>query len=146
VGELVEDEALDMLDAASMCRRGSLATIHAHQAEIALARLAYYVAKSNTQLPEFAVWSLIAQTVDFVIHIDLIRNTDESRPPVRRITSIREVAGLGERGGVASTEVWGLDDTGQLVATAPLEPGHARRLELAGFHPSRFVPGALRWS
>ena len=30
VGELVEDEALDMLDVASMCKRGSLATIHAH--------------------------------------------------------------------------------------------------------------------
>lgn len=147
VGELVEDEALDMLDAASMCKHGSLATIHAHQAEIALQRLAYYVAKSNTLLPEFAVWSLIAQTVDFVIHIDLVRNAgDGARPPVRRVTSIREVAGLGERGGVASTEVWGLDDTGQLVATAPLEPGHARRLELAGFHPSAFVPGALRWS
>ena len=74
VGELVEDEALDMLDVASMCKRGSLATIHAHAADIVLQRLAYYVSKSNTNLPEFAVWSLIAQTVDFVVHIDLVRN------------------------------------------------------------------------
>ncbi len=66
VGELVEDEALDMLDVASMCKRGSLATIHAHAADVVVQRLAYYVSKSNTSLPEFAVWSLIAQTVDFV--------------------------------------------------------------------------------
>ena len=79
VGELVEDEALDMLDVASMCKRGSLATIHAHTADVVLQRLAYYVAKSNTNLPEFAVWSLIAQTVDFVVHIDLVRNAVATR-------------------------------------------------------------------
>ena len=79
VGELVEDEALDMLDVASMCKRGSLATIHAHASDVVLQRLAYYVSKSNTNLPEFAVWSLIAQTVDFVIHIDLVRNEIERR-------------------------------------------------------------------
>ena len=116
VGELVEDEALDMLDVASMCKRGSLATIHAHTADIVLQRLAYYVSKSNTSLPEFAVWSLIAQTVDFVIHIDLVRNAVEEQAPVRRVTSIIEVGGLGEAGGVASTEVWTIDDTDELVA------------------------------
>ena len=76
VGELVEDEALEMLDVASMCKRGSMATIHAHTVEAVLSRLAFYVAKSNTKLPEYAVWSLIAETIDFVIHIDLVRNTD----------------------------------------------------------------------
>ena len=82
VGELVEDEALDMLDVASMCKRGSLATIHAHAPDVVLQRLAYYVSKSNTNLPEFAVWSLIAQTVDFVIHIDLVRNEVDGRRTV----------------------------------------------------------------
>ena len=76
VGELVEDEALEMLDVASMCKRGSMATIHAHTVEAVLSRLAFYVAKSNTKLPEYAVWSLIAETIDFVIHIDLVRNTE----------------------------------------------------------------------
>ncbi len=89
VGELVEDEALDMLDVASMCKRGSLATIHAHTADIVLQRLAYYVSKSNTNLPEFAVWSLIAQTVDFVVHIDLVRNAEADRPPERRLPRAR---------------------------------------------------------
>ncbi len=132
VGELVEDEALDMLDVASMCKRGSLATIHAHIADIVLSRLAYYVAKSNTSLPEYAVWNLIAQTVDVVIHIDLVRNTRTDGTPERRITSIIEVGGLGEAGGVATTEVWATDERGELVQRAPLSPAHLHRLRLAG--------------
>ncbi|MGB9345713.1 MAG: ATPase, T2SS/T4P/T4SS family, partial [Ilumatobacteraceae bacterium] len=134
VGELVEDEALDMLDVASMCKRGSLATIHAHTADIVLQRLAYYVSKSNSSLPEFAVWSLIAQTVDFVVHIDLVRNAVDDQPPVRRVTSIIEVGGLGEAGGVSSTEVWALDEyDDELAQVAPLSQRHLTRLRLAGY-------------
>lgn len=150
VGELVEDEALDMLDVASMCARGSLATIHAHQPDIVLSRLAYYVAKSDTALPEYAVWNLISQTVDFVVHVDLVRNTGAAGAPVRRVTSIIEVGGLGDGGGVATTEVFALDDTGELVQVAPLSPAHRRRLQLAGLsadvapgsHPVRHRRGA----
>lgn len=132
VGELVEDEALDMLDVASMCKRGSLATIHAHTSDIVLSRLAYYVAKSNTALPEYAVWNLIAQTVDVIVHIDLVRNVRTDGTPERRITSIVEVGGLGESGGVATTEVWAMSERGELVQRAPLSPSHLRRLRLAG--------------
>ncbi len=140
VGELVEDEALDMLDVASMCKRGSLATIHAHTADIVLQRLAYYVSKSNSTLPEFAVWSLIAQTVDFVVHIDLVRNAVDDQPPVRRVTSIVEVGGLGEAGGVSSTEVWALDEYDEeLAQVAPLSQRHLTRLRLAGYRPERFA-------
>jgi Flp pilus assembly CpaF family ATPase len=142
VGELVEDEALDMLDVASMCARGSMATIHAHTSEIVLSRLAYYVAKSNTSLPEYAVWSLISQTVDFVIHIDLVRNTGDGGAPVRRITSILEVGGRGENGGLATTEVWGCDSNGLLEMRAPLSVTHRRRLEMYGGAASSVAPAA----
>ena len=143
VGELVEDEALDMLDVASMCKRGSLATIHAHTADVVLQRLAYYVSKSNTNLPEFAVWSLIAQTVDFVIHIDLVRNVHDEHAPTRRVTSIIEVGGLGERGGLATTEVWGVGPDGTLEQQAPLSVPHLQRLRVAGFDPQLFGPGSF---
>ncbi|MDX2381573.1 MAG: ATPase, T2SS/T4P/T4SS family [Acidimicrobiia bacterium] len=141
VGELVEDEALDMLDVASMCKRGSLATIHAHTSDIVLSRLAYYVSKSNTSLPEFAVWSLIAQTVDFVVHIDLVRNARADQPPTRRVTSIVEVGGLGEGGGVASTETWKIDSRAHLTQVAPLSQRHLERLALAGYESALFAPG-----
>lgn len=140
VGELVEDEALEMLDVASMCKRGSLATIHAHTADVVLHRLAYYVAKSDTALPEFAVWSLIAHTVDFVVHIDLVRNADADGAPTRRVTSIVEVGGLGEHGGVATTEAWALDADDRLVQRAPLSVRHLQRLRLAGVDAGLFVP------
>ena len=139
VGELVEDEALEMLDVASMCKRGSMATIHAHTVEAVLSRLAFYVAKSNTKLPEYAVWSLIAETIDFVIHIDLVRNTDSSAPQ-RCVTSIVEYGGRGENGGVRSTETWGMNERNQLVQRNPLSERHVRRLRLAGVSDSVFVP------
>jgi len=140
VGELVEDEALDMLDVASMCKRGSLATIHAHTSDVVVQRLAYYVSKSDTSLPEFAVWSLIAQTVDFVIHIDLVRNEERDGAPVRQVTSIIEIGGLGEGGGLATTEVWGIDDRGELAQFAPLSTRHLRRLRISGYDPKMFAP------
>jgi pilus assembly protein CpaF len=140
VGELVEDEALDMLDVASMCKRGSLATIHAHTSDVVLQRLAYYVSKSDTRLPEFAVWSLIAQTVDFVIHIDLVRNEEVQGAPTRRVTSIIEVGGLGDGGGLATTEIWGLGHDGDLVQVAPLSARHLQRLRVSGFDPELFAP------
>lgn len=140
VGELVENEALDMLDVASMCKRGSLATIHAHTSDVVVQRLAYYVSKSDTSLPEFAVWSLIAQTVDFIIHIDLVRNEEHDAAPVRRVTSIIEIGGLGEQGGLATTEVWGIGPDGALTQLAPLSARHLQRLRLSGYDPQLLAP------
>jgi Flp pilus assembly CpaF family ATPase len=139
VGELVEDEALEMLDVASMCKHGSMATIHAHTVDSVLSRLAFYVAKSNTKLPEYAVWSLISETIDFVVHIDLVRNR-RGDAPQRRVTSILEIGGRGADGGVRSTEVWSTDEHGRLVQRAPLERRHVRRLRLAGIGDGLFVP------
>ena len=117
-----------------------MATIHAHTSDVVLQRLGYYIAKSNANLPEFAVWSLIAQTVDFVIHIDLVRNVRHDAAPVRRVTSIIEIGGLGEGGGLAATEVWGIGGAGTLTQQAPLSVRHLQRLRLAGFDPQLFVP------
>jgi pilus assembly protein CpaF len=97
------------------------------------------VSKSNTNLPEFAVWSLIAQTVDFVVHIDLVRNAVADAAPTRRVTSIIEVGGLGEGGGVASTEVWGFGESDELQQLAPLSARHLRRLRLAGYSAEQFA-------
>jgi hypothetical protein len=97
------------------------------------------VSKSDTSLPEFAVWSLIAQTVDFIVHIDLVRNEDLDGPPSRQVTSIIEIGGLGERGGLASTEVWGVGPDGGLVQRAPLSDRHLQRLRLAGYDARDFA-------
>jgi Flp pilus assembly CpaF family ATPase len=124
-----------------MCKRGSLATIHAHTSDIVLQRLAYYVSKSNTSLPEFAVYSLIAQTVDFIVHIDLVRNAKAEQAAIRRVTSVIEVGGLGEAGGVSSTEVWAIDDGDELTQVAQLSQRHLTRLRLAGYSAGLFSVG-----
>jgi hypothetical protein len=85
------------------------------------------------------VWSLIAQTVDFIVHVDLVRNVEQSMGATRRVTSLIEVGGLGEAGGIASTEVWGVDDDGSLRQMAPLSTRHLRRLRLDGHPPELFA-------
>jgi hypothetical protein len=59
------------------------------------------------------------------------------------VTSIIEVGGLGEAGGVSSTEVWGLVDAGaggdELAQVAPLSQRHLARLRLAGYRPEQFA-------
>jgi hypothetical protein len=97
------------------------------------------VAKSNTKLPEFAVWGLIAETIDFVIHIDLVRNADGGAPQ-RCVTSIVEYGGRGENGGVRSTETWGMNEFNHFVQRNPLSEHHLRRLRLAGVPVGTFVP------
>jgi pilus assembly protein CpaF len=87
------------------------------------------------------VWNLIAQTIDFVIHIDLVRNETGDEAAVRRITSLVEVGGLGEAGGVATTEVWALNDSGRLEPRAPLSRQHLRRLATAGYDARLFSVG-----
>jgi hypothetical protein len=79
-----------------------------------------------------------------VVHVDLVRNALEDRPPVRRVTSIIEVGGLGEAGGVSSTEVWSQVDIAEgcdeLVQVAPLSQRHLNRLRLSGYRPEQFAP------
>ena len=88
------------------------------------------------------MWSLIAQTVDFIVHIDLVRNEDRRRrPPTRQVTSIIEIGGLGERGGLATTEVWGdRRAAASSCRSAPLSSRHLQRLRLAGYDPRMFAP------
>ena len=149
VGELVEDEALDMLDVASMCKRGSLATIHAHTSDVVLQRLAYYVAKSNTKLPEFAVWSLIAQTVDFVIHIDLVRNVVErrrARAPCdvdHRDRRARRARWAGGDRGLGDRRRGNADAAGAAVGASP-PAAASRRLRPAAVRTGGGLVSAIR--
>ncbi len=79
-----------------------------------------------------------------MVHIDLVRNAVEDQGAVRRVTSIIEVGGMGEAGGVSSTEVWAVDDRDQLVQIAPLSQRHLNRLRLAGYPAELFsVNGGL---
>ena len=61
------------------------------------------------------------------------------------MTSILEIGGRGENGGVRSTETWGMNEHGQLVQRNPLSQQHVRRLRLAGMPDGLFVPNDGCW-
>ena len=72
------------------------------------------------------------------MHIDLVRNVGDGRTQ-RRVSSIIEVGGPGESGGVASSEVFALDRNGVLTQVAPLSQRRLRRLQVAGEDPGLFT-------
>jgi pilus assembly protein CpaF len=85
------------------------------------------------------VWSLIAQTVDLVVHVDLVRNQHAERVASRRVTAIIEVGGVGESGGLATTELWSADPDGVLTQRAPMSARHLARLRAAGYDTRAFT-------
>ena len=140
VGELVEDEALDMLDVASMCKRGSLATIHAHT--VRRGRAATRVLRLEVEHEPAGVRGVEPDRAD-----GRLRHPHRSRPQRgagRRRRSARHVdhrdrrprrrwrvcdhRGVGDRG---------VD--GELVQVAPLSPRHLDRLRLSGYDPHLFA-------
>jgi pilus assembly protein CpaF len=69
VGEVRGGEALDMLQALNTGHDGSLSTVHANSATVALARLATLVCFAGVALPLPAVRAQLAAAIDVVIHV-----------------------------------------------------------------------------
>jgi pilus assembly protein CpaF len=70
LGEVRGGEAYDLLQALNTGHSGSLSTIHANSAQQALARLTSCVLQSGVELPYQAVRHMIADSVQFVLHIE----------------------------------------------------------------------------
>jgi pilus assembly protein CpaF len=84
LGEVRGIEARTLLDSFNTGHSGSLATIHANSAEKALHRFANLVMRNHAQTTFSDTEAEIAETVDFVVHVE--------RQPGRRI--VREVLAL----------------------------------------------------
>jgi pilus assembly protein CpaF len=70
VGEVRGGEAFDLLQALNTGHSGSLSTIHANSAELALARFASCVLQSGIDLPYSAIRRLISESIDVVLHLE----------------------------------------------------------------------------
>jgi pilus assembly protein CpaF len=75
VGEVRGGEAFDLLQTLNTGHSGSLSTIHANSAELALARFASCVLQSGIDLPYAAIRRLISESIDLVIHLERRRGT-----------------------------------------------------------------------
>ncbi len=87
VGEARGDEVVPMLHAMNQGNDGSLSTIHASSSQGAFSKLQLFGAAAPERLDRAAMAQLIADGVDFVVHID---QTPDHR---RVVSSIREVVG-----------------------------------------------------
>jgi pilus assembly protein CpaF len=70
VGEVRGGEAFDLLQALNTGHSGSLSTIHANSAELALSRFASCALQSGVDLPYVSLRRLIGESIDFVLHLN----------------------------------------------------------------------------
>jgi Flp pilus assembly CpaF family ATPase len=84
VGEVRGAEAFPMLMAMSQGNNGSMCTLHADSTRSVFPKLAAYMSMSSIALPIETINLLVASSVHFVVHIEVVRGH-------RRVSSIREV-------------------------------------------------------
>jgi pilus assembly protein CpaF len=70
VGEVRGGEAFDLLQALNTGHSGTLSTIHANSAKLAVSRFITCVLQSGVDLPYRAIQSNIADALDLVLHIE----------------------------------------------------------------------------
>jgi pilus assembly protein CpaF len=86
LGEIRGEEAFDLLQALNTGHSGSLSTIHANSATLALSRLASCVLQSGIDLPFKAIKANIGDSINLLIHI-------ERRHAKRYISEVLELDG-----------------------------------------------------
>ncbi len=94
---------------------GSGCTIHARSARGAVRRFEQYGIAANPPVPVEAINYGLAEAAPIIVH--LAGDESQTGRLRRYCTSIVEVTGL-DQGRVGTTELWGLDNTGQLVPQA----------------------------
>ena len=87
VGEVRGPEVVDMLAALSTGNDGSMCTIHANSSQSAFSKIATYALRSAERIPVEATNRMIAESINFVVHVSRERNGH------RRVDSVREVTG-----------------------------------------------------
>jgi pilus assembly protein CpaF len=70
LGEIRGEEAFDLLQALNTGHSGSLSTVHANSATLALSRLASCVLQSGIDLPFKAIKANIGDSINLLIHIE----------------------------------------------------------------------------
>jgi Flp pilus assembly CpaF family ATPase len=126
VGEIRGPEVVPMCNAMSQGNDGSMATLHASSSRGAFTKLATYAIQAPERLPLEATNLLVANALDFVVHLAL-----DSRGR-RVVSSVREVVDAdGQQ--VVSNEVFRPSADGRAVPGVPLRAETLDRLLAAGF-------------
>ena len=138
VGEVRGPEVVDMLAALSTGNDGSMCTIHANSSQAAFSKIATYALRSAEHIPVEATNRMIAESINFVVHVV------KDREGHRRVGSVREVTG-NLAGEVSSVEVFATQGTCTAQPNASLQLSTQHRLASVGFDPtSSMMQGARK--
>ena len=85
LGEVRGAEAFDLLQALNTGHTGTLSTIHANSAKLAIQRLRTCIAMAGIDLPPRAIAGNVAEAVQLIVHVE--RRTDGHR----RVTEILQI-------------------------------------------------------
>ena len=129
VGEVLGDEVVTMLNAMSQGNDGSLSTIHAESAGVALQRIGVYAKQAEEKLDLQTTAMLTATALDLIVFL----KKDGARRSVREIL---EVTGFnGEQ--ATTAELFVDDGTGTAIRRSEVQitERNLERLERAGWKP-----------
>jgi pilus assembly protein CpaF len=146
VGEIRDEEALDMLQAMNTGHDGSMTTAHSNSPRDTIARIETMALMAGMDLPIRAIREQIASAVDVICHQERLRDG------TRKVVNVTEIAGM-EGDVITMTDIFafeqrGVEDgmvIGELRPTG-LRPKSIGQIEAAGIHlpPSIFGVGARR--
>jgi Flp pilus assembly CpaF family ATPase len=129
VGEIRGAEVIPMCNAMSQGNDGSMATLHASSSKGAFSRLATYAVQAPERLPLEATNLMVANAVDFVVHLG-----SDARGR-RAVSSVREVVDT-EDTQISSNEIFRPGPDGRAVPGVPLRSDTLDDLVAVGFDPA----------
>jgi pilus assembly protein CpaF len=132
VGEVRGHEVIPMLNAMSQGNDGSMCTVHANSSAGAFGKMAMYAVQSPERLGLEATNLMVANAVDFVVHIGTAVGHRGEGGLRRFVTSVREVVGA-EGALVMSNEVFRPGRDRRAVPSAPLRDATQAELAAVGF-------------
>jgi pilus assembly protein CpaF len=140
VGEIRDEEALDMLQAMNTGHDGSMTTAHSNSPRDTLARIETMALMAGMELPVRAIREQIASAIDLVVHQERLRDG------TRKVVNVTEISGM-EGDVITMTDIFvfeqrGLEEgrvIGELRPTG-LRPKAISQIEASGIHlpPSIF--------
>jgi len=133
VGEVRGDEVLPMLNAMSQGNDGSMCTIHSNSSSGAFGKLAMYAVQAPERLPLEATNLIVANAIDFVVHIGLAPVADGSWR--RCISSVREVVDA-DGAMVVTNEIFMPGSDRRAVPGVPIRSHTMEALVATGFDAS----------
>jgi pilus assembly protein CpaF len=131
VGEVRGSEVLPMLLAMSQGQDGSMCTVHANTARGVFRRLQMYAMLPPHRLPPEDTAVLIANAVDFVVHVDKRRAGDTVERFVTSVVEVRDADGRE----VIANDVFRPGPDGRAEPTGMVHDETLRVLEAAGLRP-----------